>query len=362
MGDDVAAWLLSYGAVSEAVIATATLPLPHSTPPRRAGEGAPGGGHYKRRYGPRGHCGAGAAAPRVGYGSDRRIASRAAPRLRRHLRCGPGGSRGGQRAVAEVREVELVLLHRGRAMDFAAGLSPFQDGIAAAGAVGGRGGGRWSELGVDAAGPPREAAGGGRAVDLGPSMILFFFHAGAWFPPFARTRAAPGRRQPPALCSTGCGAPVRGQCRRSRPAPWRCWGQQRARELSGLFGRSRRAADEASIWGPSGSITTAESRPLTLARLAGVRRVVGAWMGASGLRRETARRLPRPAPPGIFSRWGHVTRPHNIIGWLFRPLCVTIAYGLRMSRLGVSEECCIAHNVHLCPDLAKAQCQCAMWC
>ena len=56
------------------------------------------------------------------------------------------------------------------------------------------------------------------------------------------------------------------------------------------------------------------------------------------------------APPGIFSRWGHVTRPHNIIGWLFRPLCVTIAYGLRMSRLGVSEEC---HNVHLCPDLAK---------
>jgi len=60
-----------------------------------------------------------------------------------------------------------------------------------------------------------------------------------------------------------------------------------------------------------------------------------------------------PAPPGIFSRWGHVTRPHNIIGWLFRLLCVTMAYGLRMSRLGASEECYIAHNVHLCPDLAK---------
>jgi len=59
------------------------------------------------------------------------------------------------------------------------------------------------------------------------------------------------------------------------------------------------------------------------------------------------------APPGIFSRWGHVTRPHNIIGWLIRRLCVTIAYGLRMSRFGVSEECYIAHNVHLCPDLAK---------
>ena len=32
---------------------------------------------------------------------------------------------------------------------------------------------------------------------------------------------------------------------------------------------------------------------------------------------------------------------------------VTMAYGLRMSRLGASEECYIAHNVHLCPDLAK---------
>ena len=60
-----------------------------------------------------------------------------------------------------MREVELVLLHRGRAMDFAVGLSPLQDGIAAAGAVGGRGCGRCSELGVNAAGPLREAAGGG---------------------------------------------------------------------------------------------------------------------------------------------------------------------------------------------------------
>jgi len=59
------------------------------------------------------------------------------------------------------------------------------------------------------------------------------------------------------------------------------------------------------------------------------------------------------APSGIFCRLGHVTRLHNIIGWLFRPLCVTMAYGLRMSRLGASEECYIAHNVHLCPDLAK---------
>jgi len=47
LGDDVAAWLLLYGAVSEAVIATAALPLPHLTPPRRAGEGTPGSGHYR---------------------------------------------------------------------------------------------------------------------------------------------------------------------------------------------------------------------------------------------------------------------------------------------------------------------------
>jgi len=33
----------------------------------------------------------------------------AAPRLRRHVRCGPGGSRGEQRASRKVREVELVL-------------------------------------------------------------------------------------------------------------------------------------------------------------------------------------------------------------------------------------------------------------
>jgi len=73
-----------------------------------------------------------------------------------------------------VRKIELVLLHRGRAMDFAVGLLPFQDGIAAAGAVGGCGSGECSGLGVDAAKPPREAAGGGRAVGLGPSIDFFF--------------------------------------------------------------------------------------------------------------------------------------------------------------------------------------------
>ena len=173
MGDDVAAWLLSYGAVSEAVIATVTLPLPRSTPPRRAGEGAPGWWTPQRRYGPRGRCGAGAAAPHVGYGSDRRGAGRAAPRLRRNMRCGPGGASAGRGRSRKVREVELVLLHRGRAMDFAVGLLPFQDGIAAAGTVGGRGGGRCNGLGVDAAGPPREAAGG-RARSVWGHRWIFF--------------------------------------------------------------------------------------------------------------------------------------------------------------------------------------------
>jgi len=72
-----------------------------------------------------------------------------------------------------VREVELVLLHRGRAMDFSVGLLPFQDGIAAAGAVGGRGGDRCNGLGVDAAGPPREAAGG-RARSVWGHRWIFF--------------------------------------------------------------------------------------------------------------------------------------------------------------------------------------------
>ena len=81
------------------------------------------------------------------------------------------------------------------------------------------------------------------------------------------------------------------------------------------------AADAASIWRPSGSITMVESRPLTLARLAGVRGVVGAWAGTSGLRREAAGRFPRPrkrflgvGAPRFFLPLGHVTRLQNIFG------------------------------------------------
>ena len=47
-----------------------------------------------------------------------------------------------------------------------------------------------------------------------------------------------------------------------------------------------------------------------------------------------------------------------IFGWLLGALFVTMAYGLRMGgRLGASVECYIAHNVHVCSNLAKkAQC------
>jgi len=38
---------------------------------------------------------------------------------------------------------------------------------------------------------------------------------------------------------------------------------------------------------------------------------------------------------------------------LFRPLCVTMAYGLRMDRLGASGGRYIVHNVHLCSNLAE---------
>jgi hypothetical protein len=42
------------------------------------------------------------------------------------------------------------------------------------------------------------------------------------------------------------------------------------------------------------------------------------------------------APRGILGRWGHVTTPQNMFGWFFRPLCVIMAYGLGVGRLGAS--------------------------
>jgi hypothetical protein len=217
---------------------------------------------------------------------------------------------------------------RGRGMGFVTVLLPFEGGIAAAGAVDGRGGGRSSGRGVDAAGPPREVAGGGGTFGLGPSMEFLFWHAGVWFPPFARSRAAPGRWQPPARCGTGCGAAGRGWCGARS-------GQRRSRVSSGLFGRSRRAASAASIWRQSGSYdgVIVDFDAGSAGRGTGV---VGAWTCASGLRREAARRLPRPRIRARVRTWCHVTSPYNIVGWLFHSLCVTMAPGLGVGRLGAS--------------------------
>ena len=127
MGDDVAAWLLSYGAVSGAVIAIATLPLPHLTPPRKAGQGAPGGGYYRDVTG---RGAAAAALRRLALDAAATGAARAGRRLGCAGTCDVGleGVAAGRGWSRKVRKVELVLLHRSRAMDFAVGLLPFQDG------------------------------------------------------------------------------------------------------------------------------------------------------------------------------------------------------------------------------------------
>jgi len=78
---------------------------------------------------------------------------------------------------------------------------------------------------------------------------------------------------------------------------------------------------------------------------------------AEGGRQAAPKAEKRPfggsAPPSIFCRWGHVTRPQNIFGWVFRPLCVTMTYGLGVGRLGASGARYIVHNVHLCSNLAE---------
>jgi len=177
LGDDVAAWLLSYGAVLEAAIATATLPHRRARRcPEERGGGRPvvgtaetlrAAGLLRRRCGASGRIRQRPA--RRGPGSAWVAPAHAMWAWRK-----PRRAEGGRAKCASASEVELLLLHRGRAMDFAVGLLPFQDGIAAVGAVGGRGSGRCSGLGVDAAKPPREAAGGERAVGLGPLLDFSF--------------------------------------------------------------------------------------------------------------------------------------------------------------------------------------------
>ena len=247
--------------------------------------------------------------------------------------------------LRKVRKVKLVLLHRGRAMDFAVGLLPFQDGIAAAGAVGGRGGGRCSGLGVDAVGLPREAAGG-RARSVWCHRLIFF-KSRCMVPAFCKCKDARGAWE--AAASGTLQHQLWGA--RAGPVPaiqagtmallGAAAGEGVERVVRSLSQGRRRSVDLATVWLHYDCGIAACDAGST------DRGTGGGWGvdGASWPRRETARQLPRPRnsllggapPPSMFSRWGHVTRLHNIIGWLFRPLCVTMAYGLRMSRLGASE-------------------------
>jgi len=96
-------------------------PLPRLTPPRRAGEGAPGGGHYRDVTG---RGAAAAALRRLALDAAATGAARAGRRLGCAGTCDVGleGVAAGRGWSRNVRKVELVLLHRGRAMDFAGGL------------------------------------------------------------------------------------------------------------------------------------------------------------------------------------------------------------------------------------------------
>jgi len=142
--------------------------------PEEWGRGRPVGGHYRDVTG----RGAAAAPALRRLASD--TAATGAARAGRRLGCactcdvGLEGAAAGRGRLRKVREVELVLLHRGRAMDFAVGVLPFQDGIADAGAINNHKNNRYNKLGVDEARLPREAAVGGRAVGLGPSIAFLF--------------------------------------------------------------------------------------------------------------------------------------------------------------------------------------------
>jgi len=210
-----------------------------------------------------------------------------------------------------VREVELVLLHRGRAMDFAVGLLPFQDGIAAAGAVGGRGSGRCSGLGVDAARPPREARGrwGGGARSVWGHRLIFFFARWCMVPAFCEDAGGTWEAAASGTLQHGLwGA-------RAGPVPaipagtmallGAAAGEGVERVVRSRSQGRRRSVDLATVWlHYDGGIAAFDAG--STGRGMGV---VGAWMSASGLRRETARRLPSretaflgvaPRPPLYF--------------------------------------------------------------
>jgi len=231
-----------------------------------------------------------------------------------------------------VREVELVLLHRGRAMDFAVGLLPFQDGIAAAGAVGGRGSGRCSGLGVDAARPPREAAGGGRAVGLGPS-IEFFFACWCMVPALCEDAGGTWEAAASGTLQHGLWGARAGPVPAIRAGTMALLGAAAGEGVervvrSQLQGR-RRSVDLGTVWlHYDGGIAAFDAGSTGRGTEGGWG--VGERIGAAEGGRQAAPKAEKKpfggsAPPGIFCRLGHVTRPQNILsskspehtGWVF---------------------------------------------
>jgi len=229
----------------------------------------------------------------------------------------------GRRWSRKLHKVKLLLLHRGRAMDFAVGLLPFQDGIAAAGAVGGRRGGRCSGLGVDAAGPPREAARGPTRLAWGHRWIFF----ACWC-------------MVPALCEDAGGA---WEAAASGTLQHALWGVRagpvpaiRAGTMA-LLGAAagegvervvrsqpqgrRRSVDLGTVWlHYDGGIAAFDAG--STGRGTGGGWGVGERIGAAEGGRQAAPKADKKPfwgspPPGIFFRLGHVTRPQNIFGWVF---------------------------------------------
>ena len=87
-----------------------------------------------------------------------------------------------------------------------------------------------------------------------------------------------------------------------------------------------------------GRLAAAASRPLALSLLLATSGPAGAVTSAAGLCRETARRLPKGSRPRrrlllcsvVYSPFwllGPPTRAQFVLGWLFRLMCVSTAYG-----------------------------------
>ena len=87
--------------------------------------------------------------------------------------------------------------------------------------------------------------------------------------------------------------------------------------------RPRRPQQQQRFWRLSGTIRTAEPRIFALVPLARVSGVSGAWTSTAGMRREAARRLPRPTRRCFWPFWGGYQIPNvlllSINGHVTRP-------------------------------------------